>query len=564
MIPSSAYWQKRFTELEEARNKMMREHINRDVVQQFMQSLIQINQEISAWYARYAGEQGVTEAIARERLTQQELEAFKLSLAKYKALSKAYASNPHYKNQDILKILQAASAGRAVRRLESLRARIKAELDILYYGQDKKMREWLSDVYEDAFLKSGYVIEKGFGMGVHLSAPDTRQVSDIMAKPWTSDGQTFSDRIWRDHDKLIQTLSDDLSKACIRGESLQNVVRRVTDRMGVATSSAARLVSTESAFFATAGQNELYKELGVKKYEFVATLDSKTSETCREHDGKVYELSKMKPGTNAPPLHCYCRSVTVPAFDDNADEEMSRAARDPKTGKTVHVPAGMTYPEWERVYVNKAQPAEAWKENYKKRIMQMRRPKNEQEILKQFNYVGEDTYSYAEKMKAVNPNLGTGKEWIKNCQRCVVAQELQYRGYNVTAKPRRDDAIGSSGVAAWRFNSSRWSMDTDVVATRRKTMRADLEKAFAKWGDDARAVIRIQWTKKAGNSEGHFFMCRKEAGELVFEDAQINRRRDLEATLEDCTRLDQKLWFMRVDNRDLSDLVVDAVENVEV
>ena len=40
----------------------------------------------------------------------------------------------------------------------------------------------------------------------------------------------------------------------------------------------------------------------IKKYEFLATLDSRTCSVCGKLDGKVFELSEAKVGINYPPL----------------------------------------------------------------------------------------------------------------------------------------------------------------------------------------------------------------------------------------------------------------------
>ncbi len=62
-----------------------------------------------------------------------------------------------------------------------------------------------------------------------------------------------------------------------------------------------------------------------------------------------FEQWRYKPGTNAPPMHCWCRSCIAPYFDDM---EMlgKRAARNPETGKTILVSEDMTYREWEKKY----------------------------------------------------------------------------------------------------------------------------------------------------------------------------------------------------------------------
>ena len=65
-------------------------------------------------------------------------------------------------------------------------------------------------------------------------------------------------------------------------------------------------------------------------------------------DGKVLPLSEFKPGITAPPLHCHCRSTTCPYFDDEFTENETRAARDPKTGKSVQVDSKLSYEEWKK------------------------------------------------------------------------------------------------------------------------------------------------------------------------------------------------------------------------
>ena len=63
-----------------------------------------------------------------------------------------------------------------------------------------------------------------------------------------------------------------------------------------------------------------------RRYQIVATLDSRTSDICRHLDGKVFDMKDYEPGVTAPPFHVYCRSCTVPYFADN-DENGMRAAR---------------------------------------------------------------------------------------------------------------------------------------------------------------------------------------------------------------------------------------------
>ena len=110
---------------------------------------------------------------------------------------------------------------------------------------------------------------------------------------------------------------------------------------------------------------DTWQKLHVAKYELIATLDSRTSPICRDMDGKVFDRADAKPGVTMPPFHCYCRTTTAPYIEGITDDDDStRAARDPDTGKTVQVPGKMKYTDWMAVYVDKSKTLEEWLNEY--------------------------------------------------------------------------------------------------------------------------------------------------------------------------------------------------------
>lgn len=108
---------------------------------------------------------------------------------------------------------------------------------------------------------------------------------------------------------------------------------------------AARVVMTESAFFASAAQKECYGNLNVEQYEVVGTFDNRMCDYCGAMDGKVFPLKDFKEGSTAPPFHPWCRCTTAPYFEDMKDVG-ERWARDIENGKGYFVPSDMTYEEW--------------------------------------------------------------------------------------------------------------------------------------------------------------------------------------------------------------------------
>ena len=112
--------------------------------------------------------------------------------------------------------------------------------------------------------------------------------------------------------------------------------------------------------------------MGVKKYKIVAVLDIKTSNICRELDGKVFDMKDFNIGITAPPFHPHCRSVAVPYINDETQRKMEkragRAARDPVTGKTVTADGNLTYKQWHEKYVKDDPAALAKEKVYKNRF----------------------------------------------------------------------------------------------------------------------------------------------------------------------------------------------------
>ena len=74
------------------------------------------------------------------------------------------------------------------------------------------------------------------------------------------------------------------------------------------------------------------------------------AQVCRQLDGKTFLVEEAKAGENLPPMHPFCRSITVPVTNNRTG---TRWARDPVTGKSMTVPADMTYSKWYEKYVEK-------------------------------------------------------------------------------------------------------------------------------------------------------------------------------------------------------------------
>ncbi len=343
-MKNSNYWKKRMEELEKARYAKSQEYYQK-LEDEFKKAENQISKDIEVWYARLAENNEISLAEARKFLSESELEEFKWTVNEYIKHGKAN-TNGQWDKQ-----LENASAKVHISRLEAIQTQIQHHCEVLYSSMAVGLTEHLADIYENTYYRTAFAIEQGFEVGTTLHALDDRRIQTAMEHCWAMDGKTFSDRIWQNKEKLTRELNTMLMQSVIQGKNAGDYIGELAKKMNVSRRNASMLIMTESAAIASKATQGCYKDLGVKEFEFEATLDDHTSEICQAMDGQHFPMSEYNIGVNAPPLHPWCRSTTVPYFDDDFTAMEKRAARD-ENGKTYYVPADMTYPEWKKSFVD--------------------------------------------------------------------------------------------------------------------------------------------------------------------------------------------------------------------
>ena len=344
-MPDRKYWQKRFEQLEEVQLNKGIEYYH-ELEKQYMKAASEIQKEITNWYARFSTNNEISMTEAKKILNNRELEELRWDVEEY--IKAGRESNV---NGKWIKELENASARVHIDRLESLKLQMQQQVEVLYGNELDSFDKMMRDIYTEGYYRTAFEIQKGMGVGADLMRLDENKVRKVLAKPWAADGSNFSSRIWKQRSQLVNELHNQLTQAIIRGTAPDDAIKTIAERFKVSKGQAGRLVMTEAAFFHSAAQKDSFIDLGVEKYEICATLDNKTSEICRELDGKTFDMKDFQPGVTAPPFHCWCRTTTVPYFDDEFTEGEVRVATD-EDGKTYYVPANMKYHEWKETFVD--------------------------------------------------------------------------------------------------------------------------------------------------------------------------------------------------------------------
>lgn len=186
---------------------------------------------------------------------------------------------------------------------------------------------------------------------VNFTTPSAEQVwSAIKFQPLALEGKPvdFMRLLTNWSDVEINRLVSCVKSGFVQGLTTRQIVKNVVGAGGLADVSqrnAATTVRTAIAHVSNEAREQVYKKNDdiIEGYEWVSTLDSRTSTTCRGRDGQIYELGKGP----LPPAHPNCRSTTIPKVSeefDFLDEGAKRAARGADGG--TQVDANTTYYEF--------------------------------------------------------------------------------------------------------------------------------------------------------------------------------------------------------------------------
>ena len=149
-----------------------------------------------------------------------------------------------------------------------------------------------------------------------------------------------------------------VKQGMISGKALNSISTEVgrlgINQSAIQTRTLIRTAITETSAFVA---NETYKlnDDVVKGYQYVATLDSRTSLICGRLDGKIYSLdSKSAP---KPPQHFNCRSTTVPIIKSQNQllatknnrlqkRKLNRLSNTKRASINGQVPTRLNYSDW--------------------------------------------------------------------------------------------------------------------------------------------------------------------------------------------------------------------------
>lgn len=349
-MKNDEYWALR--QVQDAFNAFQKaEDIADQIASLYLKASRYLSTEAMEIFEKYRVKYGLTESEARQLInTMQD----KTSLDEL--IHTLKNSDGDESKRYLLERLEAPAYRARIERLQQ----IQEQLDLIMqniYKQEKAINyDFYIDIAKDAYYRSVYNIQQRADAAFSFSYVSADMIDKVVNSRWY--GKNYSERIWGNVQELARKLKEELLVNFVTGRTNREAAKEIENVFGKGASNSRRLVRTESNYVSTELNFKAYEECGIEEYQYLATLDLRTSLICRGLDGKIFSVKDKVIGKNCPPMHPWCRSTTISVVDRDLIAKMQRAAIDPATGKRIKVPRSMGYQEWYNSYVKDNTDAE--------------------------------------------------------------------------------------------------------------------------------------------------------------------------------------------------------------
>lgn len=318
MAQSNNYWRRREEENLRANRKTEAEY-EKAINDTYKYMLDQIQKEINGFYAKYARAEGITLSEAKRRVSKLDIEEYGRKAARY-VKTKDFSKQAN----DEMRLYNATMK---INRLELLKANIGLELVAGFDELQKYFEEKLTNRTMDEFKRQSGIL----GRTVQNNEKAAHAIVNASFK-----NATYSDRIWMYQGMFKAELDSLLKTGLIQGKHPTELARHLQKRFGVSAYNANRLMTTELARVQTEAQKQSFIRNGFTQYTFLAI--GTACEACRALNEKHFDIDKMMPGENAPPMHPNCR-CSVAAYMDSEEYE---------AWIETYKEHGMSFEEWKQ------------------------------------------------------------------------------------------------------------------------------------------------------------------------------------------------------------------------
>lgn len=143
-----------------------------------------------------------------------------------------------------------------------------------------------------------------------FSTIDKAMAQQMINSIWVADGKTYSQRVWENTERLMETLNEELINVVVAGKKTTELKEKLQERFGVSYRRADTLAKTELCHIQTEAAKQRYKDYGIQYVEVLVDEDARTCDMCKELIGKKFPVNGMMP----LPVHPNERCCVVPVI----------------------------------------------------------------------------------------------------------------------------------------------------------------------------------------------------------------------------------------------------------
>ncbi|WP_230267058.1 minor capsid protein [Allobaculum fili] len=326
-MASSKYWQEREDDwTKECQANNVQWHQKLQDIYQTMND--EISEQIAVFYQKYADENGLTYALAKQYLDRTDIRYYFRLAKRYcedaakdmAAGTWAHDAAKSYFTQQADQDMKRYNTAMKIARLDML----KRQISLRIANAQRKACSVVEDALNDRILQT-YTRQAGILGDTVLT--NLKHVSTIAHASFH--GATFSDRIWGTQQaKLKKVLNKALQDCLILGKGAAPFTRELKKATGKTTRECQRLISTELSRVRVQASLDSFKACGFDEFQIIANPDC--CKECQAINGEHFPLPRLASGENAPPMHPNCRCSIAPyeARDEDGDKDFDEAAFD--------------------------------------------------------------------------------------------------------------------------------------------------------------------------------------------------------------------------------------------
>ena len=304
-MKSKTYWEKRQEKLEEKSYKKGTKAY-KEYVKTLQAAKCNIERDISSLIAKYMQATNLSKQDALKLLKGNEYRKWRKDIAGYVKELNSIEDKDSIEFKKLTLEIETLAHRSRITRLDELNTQIQMELVRTANKNRTQLQMTLESVYKDTCSE----LAEDFGIKATI---DFNRVKKVLNYKWS--GKNYSERIWGDTDKLAQTIKAEVTQGLNQGINYKKMSKRISDKFNTSMKNAERLVRTEVSYVHNRATQDSYKDAGIEKYEYLATLDSRTSQVCANLNGMKFNVKNAIVGINYPPMHPRCRSTTIPIIE---------------------------------------------------------------------------------------------------------------------------------------------------------------------------------------------------------------------------------------------------------